>query len=129
MSDQNIQFVQSLYAAFGAGDIKAIIKASSADVVWEVVGRPSDFPVFGRRTGLEGVAGFFQTFFGVEQIESFTPRTFHASADRVFVEGHGASILRESGKRIESDWIHVFTIRDGQLLGFKEYYDTAQYLA
>jgi ketosteroid isomerase-like protein len=129
VSDQNIRFVQSLYAAFGAGDIKAIIKASSADVVWEVVGRPSDHPVFGRRSGLEGVAEFFQALSEGEQTESFTPQTFDASGDKVFVEGHGASTLRDSGKRVDGDWLHVFTIRDGQLIGFKEFHDTAQYVA
>jgi ketosteroid isomerase-like protein len=127
--DRNIQFVQSLYAAFGAGDIKAIIKASSADVVWEIVGRASDFPAFGRRTGLEGVAEFFQVFYANEQIESFTPQAFHVSGDKVIVEGHAASVLNGSGRRVESDWLHIFTIRDGQLIGFKEFYDTAQYLA
>jgi ketosteroid isomerase-like protein len=129
VSEQNIQFVQSLYAAFGAGDIKAIIKASSADVVWEIVGRASDFPVFGRRTGLEGVAEFFQALYENEQIESFTPQAFHTSGDKVIVEGHAASVLKGSDRHIDSDWLHIFTMKDGKLVAFKEFYDTAQCVA
>lgn len=56
LSDRNIEIVQVLYAAFGAGDVKAIIRAATAGVTWEIGGRASDFPAFRRREGLEGIA-------------------------------------------------------------------------
>ncbi len=46
MSNGNITLVQSLYAAFGRGDIATIVAAMAPDVNWEVVGRQhglSDF--------------------------------------------------------------------------------------
>ena len=46
----------------------------------------------------------------------------------MLVEGHVVSTLRGSGKRVDSDWLHIFTIQNGQLVGFKEFYDTAQYV-
>jgi ketosteroid isomerase-like protein len=39
MSATNIAFVQSLYAAFGRGDIKAVIAGLAPDVDWTVNGR------------------------------------------------------------------------------------------
>jgi ketosteroid isomerase-like protein len=126
VSEQTIQIVQSLYAAFANGHIKTIIKASSADIVWETVGRRSDSPILGRWTGLEGIAEFFQALEETEQGESFSPKDFHATGDKVFVEGHLASTLKASGRRVDTDWLHVFTIRDGLLIGFRAFYDTAQ---
>ena len=35
-----VEFVQSLYAAFGRGDLETIIQAVSRDVEWREVGRP-----------------------------------------------------------------------------------------
>lgn len=128
MSDRNIEIVQSLYAAFGAGDVKSIIKAAAAKVTWEIVGRVSDFPVFGRRSGLEGIAEFFEAFHAAEEVQFFQPKIFHALGDKVLVEGHVVSTLKGSGKQIDSDWLHIFTIKNGKLVGFKEFYDTAQYV-
>jgi uncharacterized protein len=30
-----------------------------------------------------------------------------------------------TGRKAESDWVHVFTIRNGQVVKFQEYFDTA----
>jgi ketosteroid isomerase-like protein len=126
VSDQNIERVKSMYAAFAADDVKTIIKASSADVVWEVVGRRADSPVLGRWAGLEGIAEFFEAVRTTGVTEVFEATAFHPANDKVFVEGRMVSTLNGSGRKIDSDWLHVFTFRDGQLIGFKQFYDTAQ---
>jgi len=51
MSNPNIAMVQSLYAAFGRGDIDTIIAGASPGIDWESVGRKSDYPAFGPRKG------------------------------------------------------------------------------
>ena len=127
MSAPNIIHVQGLYAAFGRGDIEHICKSCTGDVTWEVVGRPADFPPFGRHIGPEGVEKFFQTLVAAKTTTEFTPRAFHASGDRVFVEGHERSTVNATGKTVDSEWLHVFTFEDGNLAGFREFYDTAQY--
>jgi ketosteroid isomerase-like protein len=127
MSDANIAFVKDIYAAFGRGDIAAILAALTPDVRWEMVGRVADFPNFGIRTGVEGVGVFFRTVGETEEFDQFEPLSFHASADRVFVEGHAAGRLKASGKPVVTDWVHVFTLRDGRIAAFREFLDTAQY--
>jgi ketosteroid isomerase-like protein len=127
VSDANIAFVQEIYAAFGRGDLQAILGALTADVHWEMIGRPTDFPNFGPRRGVEGVGAFFQTVGETEEFDEFAPRTFHAAGDRVFVEGHAAGRLKSTGKPVVTEWLHVFTVRDGKVAGFREFLDTAQY--
>ena len=43
MSNANIVHVQSLYAAFGRGDIATLLAGCAADIDWETVGRPFKF--------------------------------------------------------------------------------------
>ena len=40
--------------------------------------------------------------------------------------GDYAITLKKTGKKMESDWAHIFTIRDGKVTRFREFLDTAQ---
>ena len=128
MSEPNIIHVQSFYAAFGRGDLEFIIRACALDVTWELVGRPTDFPHFGVHQGAAGVTHFFQALLGAMAITEFTPKSFHASGDKVFVEGHERATVHATGREVDSDWLHIFTFKDGTLTGFREFNDTAQYV-
>ena len=47
MSAANIAFAQSLYAAFGRGDIDTIVAAAAPDIRWDFNGRRKDYPLLG----------------------------------------------------------------------------------
>ena len=51
MPHDPLSVVQNVYAAFGRGDIPALLDALAPDVRWEVVGRKGDYPTFGVRHG------------------------------------------------------------------------------
>lgn len=127
MSHANITLVQSLYAAFGRGDIGTIVAAALPDTVWHVHGRTKDHPALGVQKGPQGVEAFFRIVAETQDVTAFTPREFYAADDKVFVRGHYAWTIRKTGKPVSSDWLHMFTIRDGKLAGFDEYTDTAQF--
>ena len=129
MSDANIQIVQSIYACFGRGDIAGLMGHLDPDIHWEVVGQRSDYPLFGARHGHAGVQDFFETLAVTEEITAFSPREIHASADKVFAIGHAAYVMKRAGRPASSDWVHVFTIRDGRVTAWQEYLDTAQIAA
>jgi ketosteroid isomerase-like protein len=127
MSNSNVAFVQSLYAAFQRGDIGAIATAATPDTIWQVHGRTEDHPALGVHKGPEGVKQFFSIVAETQDVVSFTPRDFYAADDEVFVRGHYAWTIRKTGKPVSSEWLHMFTVRDGKLLGFEEFNDTAQF--
>ena len=127
MSAANIAFVQSLYAAFGRGDIATIIKGLASDVVWSVNGRSKDYPLLGSWNGPSEVQKFFQGVAEHEEATEFTPREFFAAEDRVFALGHYAWKIRKTGRPVSSDWVHVFTVRGGKVVRFREFNDTAQF--
>ena len=126
MDNANVGLVQSLYAAFGRGEIATIANAMAADSTWEIVGRASDFPTLGLRRGAEGVQSFFQTVGEHLDFAEFSPKEFYAAGDKVFVLGHYKMTVKSTGKPLESDWIHVFTVHNGKVTAFREFTDTAK---
>jgi len=126
MSNANVTLVQSLYGAFGRGDIGTIVDAVTPDVHWESTGRRSDFPTLGIRRGQNEVREFFDTVGKELKFSEFTPKEFYAAEEKVFVLGHYTMTVSRTGKLVDSDWIHVFTIRNGKVTAFREFLVTAQ---
>ena len=125
MSQQNIDVVQSGYAAFGRGDIPGLLALLDASVEWKTPGT-LDLPTAGTRRGHAEVAAFFGTLNEIIDFEHFEPQTFLADGDRVVVFGiDRLKVKGGSGKSLSEDWCHVFTVRGGKIVAFQEYIDTA----
>ena len=125
MSNANIALVRDLYAAFGRGDVAGIIAGLAPDVHWESGSRASDFPTFGPRKGPSEVRTFFGQVADNLDFSEFTPRELCPCGDKVFVPGFYAATMRKSGKSAACEWVHVFTLRDGKVVRFREFTDTA----
>jgi ketosteroid isomerase-like protein len=123
----NIAFVQSLYAAFKRGDIATVIAGMASDVEWTVNGRRKDYPLLGSWKGQADVQKFFQGVAEHEEATEFSPREFFGADDTVCVLGHYAWKIRKTGRSVASDWAHIFTIRNGKVVRFLEFNDTAQF--
>ena len=127
MTNPNISLVKSLYTAFQQGRIDTIVGAMSPNVDWETVGRAKDFPAFGPRKGRAAVEDFFKLVAENEDFSDFTPREFYAADDKVFALGTYSLKVTKTGRPIASEWVHVFTLRDGKVTRFREHTDTAQF--
>jgi ketosteroid isomerase-like protein len=129
MSAGNIAFVQTQYAAFGRGDTDSIVASCAPDVVWQVKGRPGEYPMIGTWKGKDGVRAFFQLLGETEEPIAFEPREFHAAGNLVFALGQYEFGIRKTGKRVACEWVHVFKVENGKLVAFSEFTDTAQFAA
>ena len=127
MTASNITFVRSLYAAFERGDFATIVRAIASDASWEIVGRVKDYPLFGARKGPAAVRDFFNQIGENQEAVSFKARDFHAAGNTVLVLGHYTWMLRRTGKPVDTEWAHVFTVEDGKVAAFREFTDTAQF--
>jgi ketosteroid isomerase-like protein len=126
MAEQdNVRIVQEAYAAFQRGDIQAVLDTLTDDVEWITPGPPDLMPVAGNRHGRNEVAQFFSTLSDTEEVELFEPQEYIAQGDKVvaFVKYRGR--VKATGRTAESDLVHVFTMREGKVAGFREYFDTA----
>ncbi len=124
MSD-NKTFVQGLYAAFGRGDVPFILANVDGSVEWVSTGDSDVIPWGGARRGQQGALSYFQSIGGNLEFESFEPNQFAADGEFVFVRGRTVAKVKPTGRRFDSEWLHVFTIADGRVMRFQEFSDTA----
>lgn len=83
----------------------------------------------GERTGRDGVKDFFETVARDQEVLEFDPREFVAQGDKVVSLGHYKWRVKETGREFASDFVHVFTIRSGKIVAFREHFDTAVVVA
>ena len=126
--EQNIGVVQGAYEAFGRGDIESVLALLDETITWSTPG-PADLPMAGNRRGRAAVAEFFQTLMATVDILRFEPKQFVAQGDVVVVLGDDTSRVKATGASIEFEWVHVFTLRAGKVVAFKEYGDVSALVA
>jgi ketosteroid isomerase-like protein len=129
MSDQqNLDVVRSLYAAFGRGDLEAILAPLDPEVSWRTPGFP-DLPTAGLRHGIPAVREFFGLLLNTFDIADFQPRDFLAGGDKVVVLGTSREGPKGSGKLVDFRWVHVFTFKNGRITAFEEPADVSELVA
>jgi ketosteroid isomerase-like protein len=122
---QNTRVVQEAYAAFGRADVPGILATLDDNVVWKAVhGASPQVPTSGERRGKAAVSEFFGVLAKSFQFERFEPREFIEQGNRVAVLGSYAA-RTSTGKRIDSDWVMLFTFRNGKIAEFQEFTNTA----
>lgn len=123
--------VQSIYAAFGRGDVPAILTHLSDDVDWDnsrVASR--ECPWNGNFSGKAQVPGFFAAVGGQLEFSVFEPHTFIESGRHVAVLLRLDGKLRKNGQPFRNDGVHVWTFDDRhKVSAYRHYNDTAMELA
>lgn len=122
------QVVHQLYEAFERGDMAALERLIAPDATWTYHGPASKLPFGGTRRGPEGVADFFAKV--DETLENPVAIQFGyiVTGDMVAVPGTEESTVRATGIRYKADCVHVFKIRNGQIVSFDEYIDSGKVL-
>ena len=94
---ENVEVVRGLYAAFGRGDVPAILDGLTDDVVWYGPGAP-EVPHAGSYRGREEVGRFFARTAETLEIDEFAPTSFLAPRDRIVVLGSLHARVKETGR-------------------------------
>jgi len=120
----NLDIIKEAYAAFGLGDIAAVLSVQAPNVEFEYAG-PKQIPWAGSFRGLDGAKKFFAAVEAEADIDSFEPQMFLAQGDRVVVLGFEKLRSKRTGRSYESYWAHSYTLAGGKIIKFREYSDTA----
>lgn len=123
-SDKNIAATQKLFEAFGAKDIPAILKYLDPDIRIEFYG-PSVIPYAGTYDGMSAARRFFETVLSSVDINQFDAEEIYGTGDKVIVTGHLNLRALSTGRIIDSDFVHVITLRDERWLRFRDFMNTA----
>src|SRR5579871_4227385 len=125
---ENIQLVKDSYAALFRGDMPAFLDMLADDFTLVMPG-PADVPLAGTFRGKQAVADWFAVIGQHFDGKGVDFQAYIAQGDTVVVLLHEETVLRRTGRLCVDDEAHVMTIRDGQLVHWREYYDTAAYAA
>jgi uncharacterized protein len=120
----NTEIVQEIYAAFGRGDVKAILDRVTDDVVWESEG-PAIVAYTGIRHGKTEAAVFFQAIGADHSNPQLTIAEYVASGDAVMTIGRYSATMKATGKKLDTPIAHYWKFRDGKVARYVGFTDTA----
>lgn len=122
MSSNPLEIIQKLYADFASGDIPSILASLDTNIKWT---EAEGFPYGGTYTGPDDVTQNVFMKLGTEWDSwQAVPREFVASGEKVIALGKYSGTYKATGKPIEVDFAHVWTLRDGKAVRFMQYTDT-----
>ena len=122
--EKNVLIIEKIYHAFARGELETILGLLSDDVDWFVPG-PEDIPYSGRYPNKEKVKWFFQILIQTTTVEQFEAKEFFARGERIVVLGYERIRVNATGRAFENDWVHIWTLKDGKVIQFREALDTA----
>ena len=128
-AEENVQTAQAGYAAFGRGDLPAILELLTDDIEWIEPGPADVIPTAGTYRGKEEVAGFFATLGENLEIHKFEPHKFIAQDDDVVVLISTEGTVKPTGRKVTDHLAHVWTFKGGKLARFEAFEDTAASVA
>lgn len=124
----NLGTVQQIYAAFGRGDVPAILGHLHESVEWEYGGNFTDVPWLQPRHGREGAGAFFVSLGEID---------IHRFAVKNLLEGEGVVAalvdieftVKATGKKVvEEDEVHLWHFNsEGKASRFRHRVDTHQH--
>ena len=116
--------VKQVYDAFLRQDVPAILALVADRVDWEFVGS-STLPYAGRRRDHTSVGDFFAAVAQSDDVHEFEAREFMESGEHVTVLGWERSTARDTGQPFESEWAHIFTVKNGKITRWRGFFNTA----
>jgi ketosteroid isomerase-like protein len=117
VAEANAALILGAYEAFSRGDIQGAFAAFAEDIFWHVPGRG---PLSRDYRGHAEVRGFFEHFMGL------SGGTFRLQIDDVLAKRDRVVVLcTETAQRGGRNWsspnVHVWTVKDGRAVAFREY--------
>jgi ketosteroid isomerase-like protein len=126
MSKENVAVIRSLYDAFGAGDVAAVLGRMSKDIVWneaETFPYADGNPYIGPEAVAQGVfarCGSEWDGFAVV-IEELLD-----AGDTVIALGRYRGTYKATGRPQNTQLVHVWRLAGGKAVRFQQYADTLQ---
>jgi ketosteroid isomerase-like protein len=128
----NLDTIQSVYQAFGQGDIPAILERVSDDVAWEHwddnTAQRAGVPWYEARDGRDGAAAFFASL-DLMEIHDFQVLNLMEGGNQIAATIKIDFTVKETGERVRDEEIHLWTFDEaGKITGMRHYTDTAKHI-
>jgi ketosteroid isomerase-like protein len=127
MNSDNVAIVKRVYDAFGRGDVPAVIGAFDPNIHW----REAEGFIYADRNPYVGpeavLQGVFMRLAGDWDDFKVQPEQISATAEGALTQGRYSGTCKATGRRVDAQFAHVWTIKDGKVTQFQQYTDTAQF--
>jgi ketosteroid isomerase-like protein len=124
-TENNVELIRSIYEAFGRGDAALVASKVRPDARWDFNVGASDVPWHVPVTGPAEVPRFLAAFLENVKLEAFEPKQFIASGDDVIAHIRLVYDVKRTGKRVDGEQLHWWTVRDGKIARLRHFEDTA----
>jgi ketosteroid isomerase-like protein len=120
----NLEIVQRSYEAFARHDLDAVLGDMDPEIEWH---QAQGLPHGGLHRGLDEVRKNIFEPLAAEWWSEFSadPDELLDAGDQVVVLGRYRGIAKGSGKRLDVPFVHVWTLRGGRAIRFRQFLDTA----
>lgn len=125
-TERNLEMLRDLYERYARdGDVEPLMAHLADDVVWRSVG-PADRLRFARLCQCpDDVRGFFRTLAEDWEMMSYKVNEMIGQGERVVVLADVCFCHRHTGKVVATPKADVFRLREGKIVEFCEFYDSA----
>ncbi|GEM_PF-269239 len=123
------ELAEAVYAAVAAGDMETFAGLMAADIVWNEA-ESNPYADKNPYIGPEAVMTGLFSRLGEEWDDfSATPQEYVVDGDRVVVFGRYKETYKATGVSLDIPFVHSWTVKDGKLIAFQQYTDTAALVA
>jgi ketosteroid isomerase-like protein len=119
-----LALVRRSYAAFARGDLDAVTADMADEIEWL---QAQGLPHGGRYEGLAEVRRNVFDPLDADWWDEFsaTPEEFLDAGAEIVVLGRYRGVAKGTGKRLDVPFVHVWTLREGKAVRFRQFLDTA----
>ena len=121
----NLTVIQELYDNFGKGDVPAVLAVLDTNVVWnEAEGNAwaEGNPYIGPDAVLNGV--FARVGAEYDYFKTANVQLHEMSNNQVLATLRYQGKVKKTGKKLDVQAAHFWTLKDGKIIGFQQYVDT-----
>ncbi len=123
-----IDLVRRSYEAFARDDLEGVLADMDPEIEWH---QAQGLPHGGFYRGVDEVRRNIFDPLDEEWWDEFTadPDEFLDAGGEIVVLGRYRGVAKETGKRLDVPFVHVWTVRDGRAVRFRQFLDTAGWVA
>jgi uncharacterized protein len=125
----NVRIVRELLAAFQRSDLRALLGLCSEDVIIQHPIPKEILPFAGVSYGKQEAKRFYLGMAERFNLGAFQPKEFIVQGNKVAVIVFERSTNRATGRAVENEYIHVYTLESGKVVRIRIYEDTAPIVA
>lgn len=120
VAERYLERISAFYADPDSPEKLAAVMALFSDTVdWNIAGNTARVPYIGPRHGKTEVAAFFTDLLHHIEPQQFDVRTILASGENAVILGDLASLVKATGKLIESEFAFDLTVRGGLIVRYR----------